>query len=49
MQGSTDPNPERWEVMQSLLEVEIEKARKAKVEHSGERGGPRRRIGCVAR
>jgi SpoVK/Ycf46/Vps4 family AAA+-type ATPase len=35
--GSTDPNPEHWEVTQALLEAEIKKARKAKAEHSGEK------------
>jgi hypothetical protein len=33
--GSTDANPERWEVTQAMLEREITKAKKAKAEHSG--------------
>ena len=46
--GSVDPNPERWVVTQAMIEAEIAKARKAKAEHSGERAGPKRRIGfCV--
>jgi hypothetical protein len=46
--GSTDPNPERWVVTQAMIEAEIAKARKAKAEHSGEKAGPKRRIGfCV--
>jgi hypothetical protein len=43
--GSTDANPERWEVTQTMIEAEIKKARKAKAEHSGENGKNRRRIG----
>jgi hypothetical protein len=46
--GSVDPNPERWMVTQAMIEAEIAKARKAKAEHSGEKAGPKRRIGfCV--
>jgi SpoVK/Ycf46/Vps4 family AAA+-type ATPase len=46
--GSTNPNPERWVVTQAMIEAEIAKARKAKAEHSGEKAGPKRRIGfCV--
>lgn len=46
--GSTDPNPERWMVSQELLEQEIANVRKAKAEHSEEKGKSRRRIGfCV--
>jgi SpoVK/Ycf46/Vps4 family AAA+-type ATPase len=46
--GSTDANPERWKVTQGMLEREIAKAKKAKAEHSGEKGKSRRRIGfCV--
>ena len=46
--GSVDANPERWQVTQELIEAEIKKAREAKAEHSGEKAGPRRRIGfCV--
>ena len=43
--GSTDVNPERWEVSQTMIEAEIKKARKAKAEHSGERGKEKRGIG----
>jgi ATP-dependent 26S proteasome regulatory subunit len=43
--GSTDPNPERWKVTQVMLEREIMKVKKAKAEHSGEKGKSRRRIG----
>ena len=43
--GSTDANPERWEVTQVMIEAEIQKARKAKAEHAGEKNKPRRRIG----
>jgi hypothetical protein len=43
--GSTDANPERWEVNQAMIDAEIKKARKAKTEHSGKKAGPKRRIG----
>jgi hypothetical protein len=43
--GSTDANPERWEVTQTMIEAEIKKARKAKAEHSGERRKEKRVIG----
>jgi hypothetical protein len=42
--GSTDANPERWEVTQELLEREIKKARRAKAEHAVEKEGPKRKI-----
>jgi hypothetical protein len=45
--GSTDPNPERWAVTQAMIKAEIAKARKAKAEHSGEKAGPKRRIGFL--
>ena len=46
--GSTDTNPERWEVSQTMIEAEIKKARKAKAEHSGEKRKEKRVIGfCV--
>ena len=46
--GSTASDPERWKVSQAMIEAEIKKARKAKAEHSGEKGKNRRRIGfCV--
>ncbi len=43
--GSVDSDPERWVVTQAMLEREIAKVRKAKVEHSGKEHGPKRRIG----
>ncbi len=47
--GSTNPNPEWWLVTQGMLEGEIAKVRKAKAEHSGEKAGPKRRIGFCER
>ena len=47
--GSTDPNPQRWVVTQAMIEAEIAKAKKAKAEHSGEKTGPKRRIGFCER
>jgi ATP-dependent 26S proteasome regulatory subunit len=43
--GSSNPDPDQWLVTQAMLEVEIKKARKARVEHAGEQNGPKRRIG----
>jgi hypothetical protein len=43
--GSTDDDPAKWVVTQEMLEREIRKVRKAKAEHSGEKGKSRRRIG----
>ncbi len=45
--GSVDADPAKWMVTQGMLEREIGKVKKAKAkaEHSGERKGPRRRIG----
>jgi hypothetical protein len=43
--GSTNADPEKWLVTQVMLEREITKAKKAKAEHSGERGMSRRGIG----
>jgi SpoVK/Ycf46/Vps4 family AAA+-type ATPase len=45
--GSVDTNPERWMVTQEMLEREIAKVKKAKVEHSGEKGKSRRKIGFI--
>ena len=46
--GSMDADPAKWRVTQELLEREIAQAKKAKAEHSGEKGKSRRRIGfCV--
>jgi hypothetical protein len=43
--GSVDADPAKWAVTQGMIEAEIAKVLKAKVEHSGEKGGPKRRIG----
>jgi hypothetical protein len=43
--GSVDQDPAKWSVTQGMLEREIKKVRKAKAEHSGEKAGPKRRIG----
>ena len=43
--GSVDANPAKWEITQAILEREIAKVKKAKAEHSGEKGKVRRRIG----
>jgi hypothetical protein len=43
--GSTDAYSEKWQVTQGMLEREIAKVKKAKAEHSGEKGKNRRRIG----
>jgi hypothetical protein len=43
--GSTDPDPDLWLVTQAMLEREIAKVKKAKAEHSGAKGGAKRRIG----
>jgi hypothetical protein len=43
--GSTDADPAKWQVTQAMLEREIAKVRKAKAEHSGEKGKNRRKIG----
>ena len=43
--GSTDADPAKWVVTQEMLEREIKKAKKAKAEHSGDKGKSRRRIG----
>ncbi len=46
--GSTDIDTAKWRVMQAMLQREIAKAKKAKVEHAGKKAGPKRRIGfCV--
>jgi hypothetical protein len=42
--GSVDEDPAKWVVTQGMIEKEIAKAKKAKVEHAGERKGPKRRI-----
>ena len=43
--GSTDSDPEKWEITQGMIEREIRKVRKAKDEHGGRSGNARRRIG----
>ena len=43
--GSTDDDPAKWRVTQEMLEREIAKVRKAKAEHSGDKGKERRKIG----
>jgi len=43
--GSTDVDSTKWKVTQAMLEREIAKVKKAKAEHSGEKGGATRRIG----
>jgi ATP-dependent 26S proteasome regulatory subunit len=43
--GSVDVDPAKWAVTQGMLEREIAKVKKAKAEHSGEKEGPKRRIG----
>jgi hypothetical protein len=43
--GSVDADPAKWMVTQGMLEREIGKVKKAKAEHSGEKEGPKRRIG----
>jgi SpoVK/Ycf46/Vps4 family AAA+-type ATPase len=43
--GSVDTDPMRWLVTQGMLVREIEKVKKAKAEHSGEKGKNRRVIG----
>ena len=43
--GSTVSDPPKWAVTQGMLEREIAKVRKAKVEHSGDRDRSKRRIG----
>ncbi len=43
--GSTDADPVKWQVTQAILEREIREVKKAKAEHSGDKGKSRRRIG----
>jgi hypothetical protein len=47
-EGSVDSNSAKWAVTQGMLEREIEKARKAKAVHSGDKEGAKRRIGFCA-
>ncbi len=43
--GSVDSDSAKWAVTQGMIEAEIAKVKKAKVEHSGEKEGTKRRIG----
>jgi hypothetical protein len=43
--GSVDADSANWVVTQAMIEREIAKVKKARVEHSGEKQGPKRRIG----
>jgi hypothetical protein len=43
--GSTDAYSEKWQVTQGMLEREIAKVKKAKVEHFGEKRKEKRVIG----
>lgn len=43
--GSVDPDPAKWQVAQEMLKHEIAKVKKAKAEHSGEKGKKPRSIG----
>jgi hypothetical protein len=47
--GSVDADPAKWAVTQGMIEEEISKVKNTKAEHSGERNGPRRRIGFCQR
>jgi hypothetical protein len=47
--GSTDDDPAKWLVTQKMLRHEIAKVKKAKAEHSGEKGRNRRMIGFCER
>jgi hypothetical protein len=42
--GSVDSDPAKWVVTRGMLEQEIAKVRKAKVAHSGEKAGPKRKF-----
>ena len=46
--GSTDEKPENWKVTEKMLGREIMKVKRAKAEHSSERGKAGRRIGFCA-
>ncbi len=43
--GSVDADTAKWLVTHAMIAAEISKARKAKAEHSGEKGKERRVIG----
>ena len=43
--GSANADPAKWRVTQEMMEKEISKLRKAKAEHTGEKGKKRRMIG----
>ena len=42
--GSADADPAKWRVTQEMMEKNIGKVRRAKKEHSGEKGKNRRMI-----
>jgi hypothetical protein len=44
--GSTDIDTAKWRVMQAMLQREIAKAKKAKVEHAGKEAGPKDWVLC---
>jgi ATP-dependent 26S proteasome regulatory subunit len=43
--GSVDTDSTKWAVTQEMIEREIAKVKKAKVEHSGDKDRSKRRIG----
>ena len=45
--GSVDADWVKWVVTQGMIEADIRKVQKAKAEHSGEKQGPKRRIGFL--
>lgn len=45
--GSVVSDPAKWKVTQEMFEREIAKVKKAKAEHSGEKGKNRRKIRFV--
>jgi len=47
--GSVDSDSTKWAVTQEMIEREIAKVKRARVEHSGENQGPKRRIGFQPR
>ena len=47
--GSVDSDSTKWAVTQEMIEREIAKVKRARVEHSGEKQGPKRRIGFQPR
>jgi len=43
--GSADADPAKWKVTQEMMEREIRKVKRAKADHSGEKGKNGRRSG----